>query len=311
MRSNLFKLSAAFTSLVISAATMAAETGFSGGAYYSTVVNGDFAVTGTGTRSSSNGIPDPFTLDVTNVPAGATVVKAFASWSFLTNDLGSAHNLNIEIDANPVAGSLIGFGDPDLCWGLTYGASYIADVSSIVTGNGSYRISGATDNLADGTLGEGLTLLLIYDDGSTAKVVDVYAGYSSNQSNDGSPATGAWDLSAPYAGGPAHFFVNALDGQDAETDFLINGLDASALSGGTPDDAWQGLLGPGAPGFNFYDHADGDIAGYLSIGATGLTLESGSQDIDCVGHSFGAISYVPEPATIGLLLLGALALRRR
>ncbi|MEP0846655.1 MAG: hypothetical protein HRF50_07505 [Phycisphaerae bacterium] len=311
MRENLFKTGAALLVLTSAAAALAAETGFSGGPYYSTVVNGDYAVTGSSTRSSSTGQPDPFSMDVTNVPAGASVVKAFASWSHLTNDPLDPANAAIEINATPVTGALVGYGDPDLCWGLSYGASYVADVTSIVTGNGTYRIGGATDDFSTGALGEGITLLLIYDDGSAAKVVDVFAGYTGNTSNPSGPAVGAWTFSSAYAGGSAHFFVNGLDGQFADDDFLINSMDASALSGGTPTDAWQGLIGPGGAGSNYYDHAEGDIASYLSAGDTGLELISGTPDFDCVGHSFGALSYVPEPASLVILALGALALRRR
>ncbi len=289
--------------LALAASAVAQDTGLSN--VYSTTVNGDFVVAGAGTRSSSNGQSDPFSVSIAGVPGGATIVKAYASWNYLTNAPGT-HGA-ITIDGNAVAGSVVGTG-ADLCWGQAQGESYLADVTSLVSGNGSYSIGGAIDEGGVG-LGEGFSLLVIYDDGvSPAREVNVFAGYDSDQ--DGDPAEATFSWTTPYDGSSTHFFVNALDGQTADDMFLINGTDGSPLSGGSPFDAWQGLLGPGFAGTNYYDHAEGDVGGYLSLGDTSLTLASNTGS-DCVGHSFGAISIVPEPASMALLALGALALRRR
>lgn len=312
MRAYLWKLSGAALALAGAAAAMAQETGFSGGPVYSTTVNGDYVVAGSSTRNSSTGQPDPFGLTVAGVPGGATVVKAFAAWNHLTYSPGDLSDSTITINGFGVAGALMGTGTPDLCWGRTSGAAYLADVTGIVTGNGVYSIGGAVDDPATGSLGEGITLLLIYDDGGPARTVDVFSGYTSSTSQPGGPgAFTTWTLSGAYTGGAAHFFANGLDGQFADDDFYVNGFESSALTGGTPTDAWQGLIGPGPASSNYYDHAEGDISGLMGLGDTSLTMLTATPEFDCIGQSFGALSYIPEPATLALLALGALALRRR
>lgn len=301
------------------AQALGGESGISSTPVFSAKVRGDFAVVGSSSRvRNGSQPPGPVTLTNLSIPQNATVIKAYANWSFLTNQPGAGSERNIKLNGISIQGA-VSYGNPDLNWGLHNGAAYLADVTDIVREagrNASYSFSGVTDNALTGGIGEGVSLLVVYDTGvGPLNQVNVYSGYTSTMSGLGG-ATLRFGQGA-YVGGSAHFFTNALDGQAGLADeFLINGR-AAGLSG-SQGDYWRGSLGFGAAGLNYYDHAEGDIRSLLRPGATSLDfLTLGfSSDIeyqDCIGHSFAAFSTpVPEPgAWVPLVGMGCLLLRRR
>jgi hypothetical protein len=258
----------------------AAEDGFA--PLFSGTLNGDFVVGGRYTRVFGAPTPqtDPFTVTLGGIPAGSSIVAAFANWTYLTDAAGDPDEMAITINGNPVTGN-VSAASPDLGWGKSGSASYTADVTSLVTGNGSFTIGGAIDEITPGmpdftkAFGEGFSLLAVFSNpASPLNNVHVYSGFTSNISNPpeglGVPATAVYDFSlGAYMGGPAHFFINAIDGQDAPDQFSINGINAGGVLSGTSSaaDAWRGLLGP-SPFGNLYDHGEGDIAAFLTAGQT-------------------------------------------
>ena len=315
-----------FAVLAAALPALATEDGFT--PIFSSTLKGDFVTTGASTRLF--GVPvaqsDPFNVTLSGIPVGSTVVAAFANWSYLTDLPGDAGEAGITINGTPINGT-VATGSPDLGWGRSSSAAYTADVTSLVTGNGSFRIGSAVDDAVSGGFGEGFSLLAVYSNpNSPLNRVNVYSGFTSNTSRTPEglvPSAAVYNFAAgPYVGGPAHFFINALDGQNGATDtFRINGLNAGGLLGGTGSatDAWRGLLGPSAAG-NLYDHAEGDSSFVMVVNQTSLTAGTalGATGAgDAVGHSFGAISFaaavVPEPGTalFGVGLAAFLALRRR
>jgi hypothetical protein len=283
-------------------------------------LNGDFVVAGASTRifSAPTAQSDPFTLNLSGIPAGSTIVAAFVNWTYLTDLPGDSTEAGITINGTVVNGTLAGTGTPDLGWGRTTTASYMADVTSLITGNGAYSIGSAVDDAVTGAYGEGFSLLAVFSNpASPLNHVNVFAGLTSNFSNPPEtfePARAVYTFNlGPYVGGPAHFFINALDGQVAPDTFTINGINAGGVLAGTGSaaDAWRGRLGPAAEG-NFYDHAEGDVAAFLTPGDNFLVAESAlgaGKNGDSIGHSFGAIAFVvPEPGSIALVAFGAMML---
>jgi len=284
------------------------ETGMGPTPIYSALMNGGFTVGGASTRQYY-GPPqtDPFPVSIAGIPITGSVVKAYANWSYLTNSPGDDSEAAITINGNQVIGALSGSGTPDLCWNHTYGASYIADVTSIVQtagGNGVYTIGSAVDEPLVGSYGEGFSMLVVWGcPCAHLREINVYSGYTANTSAPGSAATAVYGFANPYGGGGAHFFINALDGQYASDDLFINGQMASGQLAGTggPGDCWLGALGPGPIGTNYYDHAEGDASQFMTPGDTSLTATTPMVS-DCIAFSFGAISFaVPEPSTLVLL----------
>ena len=304
----------------------ATEDGFS--PIFSGTLNGDFVTAGKYTRVFGAPVAetDPFGITLSGIPAGSTIVKAFASWTYLTDLPGDLGESSITINGNPVVGT-VATGSPDVGWGKSSSASYTADVTALVSGNGVFSIGSAIDDVASGAYGEGFSLLAVFSNPLLpVSDVYVYSGLTSNTSNppEGfAPALAKYDFTlGSYTGGPAHFFINAFDGQTGADSFSINGLNAGGILGGTGSalDAWQGKLGPAAAG-NLYDHGEGNVAAFMSVGQTSLTartaIGAGAAG-DAVGHSFGAIKFsgaIPEPGTalfgVGTLMAMLCARRRR
>lgn len=267
------------------------------------VINGDF-VAASGSSRTSFGVPNPFGIAMPGIGGGA-VVKSYAVWNMLTSTPGAPGESSITVNGVPVFGAG-NFAAPDLCWGTAGVSTYIADVTGLVV-HGGVNMIGAGDDFATGALGEGVSLLTVYADGSLPlNNIDVFwngvPGAIANTNLDG---VNRWVTTNPYIGGPAHGFTNALDGQPAGDDFIINGGFASGLYGtGFLGDAWLGNVGP------FYDHAEGNWAPFM---APGFIQDVGSISYgDCIGHTFGALAFpIPAPSSLALIGLGGLVAGRR
>lgn len=303
---------------------LAAPAGAWGPSFYSAAVNGDYVVGGNASRTPANSGTqgaDPFPVAVA---WPGTVVKAYLNWNYLTDTPGAPGLSSVTLNGAPVAAGLTSLSAPDTCWGRGFMISYTADVTAIVSaaGPGVFAVGSAVDDPATGSLGEGASLLVVYDDGGPSRYVHVYEG--AVNSSAASPSTGVFsmDFGPAYPGGPTHYFVNALDGQTfgipGEDDFYINGVLVSGTLPGTNaiGNAWAGLLGPGGGSLDTlvrYDHAEADISALMSLGDTSIFMETAGSPAgwDCIGHTFGAFSYVPEPASISFVLIGLGLLRRR
>ncbi|MGB4848531.1 MAG: hypothetical protein WBP41_11465, partial [Saprospiraceae bacterium] len=117
-----------------------------------------------GQRFNPLGSSQPASFVISGIPLGAFIEKAFL-WS------GTSGN-SVPVTAtvqNPVSSSssfpmtLIGSG-ADKCWGYAGSHSYRADVTSIISGNGTYLISGLPTGPLNDT--DGATLFIIYSDPS-------------------------------------------------------------------------------------------------------------------------------------------------
>lgn len=288
------------------------------GPMFYTQVEGDFVVGGASSRVRDGGVVgDTVTVSLTGIPAGATVVQAFANWSYMGDLLYSTND--VSVDGTAVTGTLAGYGENDLVWGYDYGMSYTADVSGLVTGNGDYDFRGIVDDRGKEWIGEGVSIVAVYRlDGMANRAVHIYHGYMSTTSGDSEASLG---FNSAYEGGDAHFFTNAIDGQEGFTDdFLFNGTVASddfGLSGF--GNAFQGDLGLGPRDYNYYDHAEGDASAYMDVGDMNVRYKTegftnnGSLYTDAIGHSMAAVSFgvVPEPSLLLAAGLGLAALARQ
>jgi len=97
----------------------------------------------------------PTTLTITGIPPCVNnIEKAFLWWA----GSGVANNPNFTFNGNPLVGARVGNHGPK-CWGSGGTETYRADVTSAVTGNGSYTFSSPIGNNMDG-----VTLMVIYTD---------------------------------------------------------------------------------------------------------------------------------------------------
>jgi gliding motility-associated-like protein len=116
----------------------------------------------------------PTTLNVSGIPAGATIVKAFlysiagynpTAPTSVTNTLvdptGATTNFNVLPE--------IGLDGPK-CWGETGNACYRADVTAAITGNGTYTAS----NSIGGDPTDGFTLIIIYTEPNAGYIGSIF-----------------------------------------------------------------------------------------------------------------------------------------
>ncbi|MBL8964330.1 MAG: PEP-CTERM sorting domain-containing protein [Phycisphaeraceae bacterium] len=270
------------------------------------LLHGDF-VAASGSSRTSAGAGFPFGIPMPGISGPA--VKSYAVWNTLTSTPFHPTETSIILNGFPVVAMGANAATPDLCWGYTHTATYWADVTGLVV-HGGVNVVGAGDIPATGALGEGVSLLTVYSDAAMPmQSIDVFwnglPGMIANNLVDGE---NHWAFTLPYIGGPAHGFTNALDGQPAGDDFVINGGLASGLYGTfAPGDAWIGNVGP------YYDHAEGDFSPFMAFGDAFMDIGTPLLAGDCIGHTFGAIAFrqIPTPGSLALVGMGVLAVARR
>ncbi|WP_428265092.1 hypothetical protein [Haliangium sp.] len=224
-----------------------------------------------------------------NVGAGTIVVsgvsgpvtRAYMYWQGPTRTTDTGANADVLVNGQRVRGTFIGFSD-DSCWGFSNSQAYVADVTALVSGDGSYDLSG----FGSGTVNtNGASILVFYDDGDAGndRDVRVYAGNDSNIDFPGDPR--GWDVDLvgiEYTDGPASLQLHVADGQVFVDDALrINGV--TLVDRG---DIFDGFSVPGAnsgPAGNgrLWDIVDFDIESFLSPGSNDLNLTTGTAS-DCL-----------------------------
>ncbi|MBI5865667.1 MAG: hypothetical protein HZB38_14390 [Planctomycetes bacterium] len=226
-------------------------------------------------------------------------MKAYANWSYLTWFPGDISEATVVIAGQAVVGAMTASTLYDTEWGYDHVASYSADVTAIVAaaGPGDFVIESATDDPNTLAFGEGFTLLVVYDDSSTLRHVRVYLGGINSSAFSLGTGWGYMQMQPSFQGGPLHFFVNALDGQDTLYEsFYVNGVSlGGVITGGSGDNAFVGSEGPPpvAAGEVRYDRAEGDIAAHTALGATQVIFETIGpfNQHDAIGHTIGALAY--------------------
>lgn len=112
-----------------------------------------------------------------------TVTHAFLYWHGPTNSADPNANATVGFNGHSITGTNIGFSS-DNNWGFENSQAYRADVTSLVTGNGTYSLSNFTKTDSSGTVADvnGASLIVFYDDGNTATNRDVVV-FEGNDSN--------------------------------------------------------------------------------------------------------------------------------
>ena len=162
-----------------------------------------------------------------------SVFRAFLYWHGPTNSSDPNSNADVMLNGTPVTGTNIGT-DYDNFWGFENSQSYRADVTSLVTGNGTYNLSDFTKGDADVN---GAALIIFYDDGdpSNDRNVVLWNGNDSNcaSAGDGFTPT-SWDETisgVPYPGsGDASLDFVVSDGQTFDDPQLL--LDGNEFAPG-------------------------------------------------------------------------------
>jgi hypothetical protein len=200
----------------------------------------------------------------------------------------------------------------DNCWGFSNSLAYRADVTSLVTGNGSYSLSNFVK--PNGIDVNGVSLIVFFNDGNSANNRDVVM-FNGNDSNIQNPFDAlGWNITLAginYSSGNANAQFHVSDGQTfADAAVIANGVTiapaGSVFNGASVP---KGAGGPSNGGL--WDIRDFSVTSLLNPGLNTLNITSG-QVSDCLSCVMIAIDLpagaappppngTPEPGSLALL----------
>lgn len=227
-----------------------------------TETNTDYVSVGLGGLGIGGG-----SIAVSGVNGG--VRKAFLYWHGIDNSGASAiyNNAAILFAGQTVTGNSLGDAETN-CWGPGSSRAFFADVTALVSGNGSYSISGL--NSSTGHSGNGASLIVLFNDSDNNNNRDLVF-FEGNDSDIIETGVSPGDLTGwaatlaniQYNGGTVRAQLHVGDGQTFP-DGTVTFSGASTLQ--IPDTSllWDGLSVPNAgfsrdPGAGLWDIHTFDI----------------------------------------------------
>ncbi len=198
------------------------------------IIGGNLVAAGVGMAARQATTSTMRDIVITGIPAGATIVAARLYWMTI-----GAPDDSLSFGAMPITGTQIATA-PDTCWGRAAGNfGFRADVTSLVSGNGTYTISGYPND-PNGTDGQGASLVIVYDDpadtrANLVKIADGSVGFVGDGSAAGSTLTG-FTIAAGFDS--ARVLNVVADGQPFAEELFLMGVQ----TGGT--DPFPGADGP-------------------------------------------------------------------
>ncbi|HEX3434235.1 MAG TPA: hypothetical protein VHT25_09260 [Solirubrobacteraceae bacterium] len=237
---------------------------------------------GTGLRNRDHG-----SITVAGIPEGATVGRAVLIWGILYS--GGLPSNEITFGGHPLSADVTSSMSGTLCWGDEATVGYAADVTSYVTGNGTFDITnpprGETrvDESPYGALPytDGATLVVFYNGGGANN--QVLSDFTYNTNTD--PATSN-TITRSFSeinsvGGPASVTLAGPDGQNnyGET-FTFTGSGEQEVY-----NTFDGTDHQDGPSFsigNLWDTDQFDVTALVPAGQQTFTVNNVRTE-DCVG----------------------------
>ena len=200
------------------------------------------------------------------------MIRALLFWGCECNSYSDLANINF--NGNPITGTVVG-STSTLCWGTNYYLNYMADVTSLVPGNGTYSIT-VPSALSTTPGADGATLYVVYCSPSASepiRTISIYAGAEFvNSSSLSWTQTGFTATSSPSA-------KVSFTGGDCQ-DGLVNNLYFNFT--------FVYLCDGSTPG-NHYGYWESSSVS-IPPSATSVTWTFQSPDGDCLSPNVNVIS---------------------
>jgi lysophospholipase L1-like esterase len=243
----------------------------------SVTVKGGYTAAGIGMRNLGYG-----TISITGVPAGATVKSATLLWDVLADNADPTFAQGT-FDGTAITGTEWASGASP-CWAPTSNFSYEAGVTSLVTGNGSYNLTGFATGESDGAdpwnvgstppLLEGASLVVVYTLASMPQTT-IQIGEGATETDSGNTATATLDGFAAGASPVVTTTYIVGDGQYGNSAATFNGTTVPGITfpGADPQAVPNYSLG------NLWDTSTTDVSSLVNPGDTSATLSvTGNED---------------------------------
>jgi lysophospholipase L1-like esterase len=239
-------------------------------------VHGGYTAAGTGMRNLGYG-----TISIAGIPAGATVKSATLLWDILADSAGPSFAQGL-LDGEAFTGTPWASGASP-CWSAGANFSYEADVTSLVTGNGSYKLTGFATGQSDGAdpwtsgstapLDEGASLVVVYELPSMPEVtVQIAEGATETPGGTASATLDGFTVGAKASASTTYIVA---DGQMPGNTASFDGTTLSGVS--FPGNDPQAV--PNYSQGNLWDTVTTDVSSYLKPGDTSATIGvTGGQD---------------------------------
>ncbi|MCA8986412.1 MAG: tandem-95 repeat protein [Planctomycetaceae bacterium] len=212
---------------------------------HSTYTNTDWLSTGAG---GFNSFFEEVTgnADLTfSIPEGSTITHGLLVWQGIDRlnfgGDGNYDNADITFNGSPVSGTSLGTDDT-ANWGSGSSQAFVADVTALLNGSGTYSVQGLSGKA--GHNANGVSLFVMYDDGIATNNRDLVLMLG-NQGR-AIPITTTMN----YAGGNVRAQLHAADGQsfqDSGLQFNVRSVTGSPVGGLTIQDTTQLLDGNSVP----------------------------------------------------------------
>ncbi len=224
-------------------------------------------------------------LVISTIPASGFVRRAFLYWTTIGTPFPTVTFNNVAVQGAEIGQAA------DTCWDIGNNFMYRADVTSLVSGNGTFTVSNILSTSDRSPDGQGSTLVVIYQDAADSrtnfvKLSDGALGYVGDSSVASVSATidGFTLLENPEK---ATVMNIVADGQDFLETLTIQNVEFGA---GDPFTGADGAL---------WDTRFDDVTALVTAGTTEVVTTVTSSD-DCLAWSANALvieKFVPVPQT--------------
>lgn len=205
-----------------------------------------------------------------------TVTQALLVWHGPSTSWDPEVDAEVQLDGTTVIGTNVGTSSSN-CWGYTNSHAYSADVTALVTTNGSYLLDGfgsAPRNVPNASNTNGASLLVFFDDGNPSNDRDITVLVGNDSNYFDAPDPEGWQATATgieHVGGDASLQLHVADGQAFPDGAVVVDGEVVAAEGAI-------FEGDSVPSDNDGPAGNGSLWDIVSFDL-GVALEEGTNDL--------------------------------